>query len=208
MSKERNQVLPGAGVWDSFYDKHVQAVLETRRSVPALRARLPKEARLEFLAWPIIAFNTVDELVQELQTKIHRHAEFLDAYVADPQFVAPLLAELTNYHFLPDSAKSLTRKIEEESNKCGSGALEAWFKRAKNEGEQDRKLWLRDWKTIAEVIECKNSPSQLKTEFHREKRRRQSIRAKWSEHFQAWDELQDLRKGHRFLPLQEVSLRE
>ena len=208
MSKERNQILPGAGVWDSFYDKCVQTVLETRRSVPALRARLPKGTRLEFLAWPIIAFNTVDELVQERQTKIHRHAEFLDAYVADPQFVASLLAELTNYHFVPDSAKSLTRKIAEESNKCGSEALDAWFKPEKTEGKRYQKLWLRDWKTIAEVIGCKNSPSQLKTEFHREKRRRQSIRAKWSEHFQAWEELQELRKGHRLLPLQEISLRE
>src|SRR5258706_6275393 len=111
MSKTRNEILPGALVWDSFYDKQVQLVLEPRRRVPALLARISKEARLEFLAWPIIAYSAVDDLVQDYPSKVRRQVGFLDAYAEDPRFVVSLLQELTKYHLMPEGAKSLTRKI-------------------------------------------------------------------------------------------------
>src|SRR5262245_59636364 len=100
MSKTRNEILLGAPVWDSFYDKQVQLLLETRRRVPALGTRISKEARLEFLAWPIIAYCAVDGLVLDYPSRVRRQVGFLDAYAEDPRFVATLLQELTNYHLM------------------------------------------------------------------------------------------------------------
>ena len=203
----RNEILPGAAVWDSFYDKNVQLVLETRRHAPALDARIPQDARLEFLAWPIIAHCAVDGLVQDDPNKVRRQVAFLDAYAQDPAFVSSLLAELTDFHLIPDDKKSLTRKIEEVSNQCRSADIDAWF--ASNGVGSDECLGLHDWKTIAEIIGCKNSPAQLKTEFHREKRRRQGIRSRWEENFQAWEKLSAWENGnHTLLPLKHVSVRD
>lgn len=42
MAIPRNEILPGAVAWDSFYDKHVQAILEPQRRVPALETRIAK----------------------------------------------------------------------------------------------------------------------------------------------------------------------
>jgi hypothetical protein len=209
MSKTRNEILPGAFVSDSFYDKQVQLVLEPRRRVPASDAPISKEARLEFLAWPIIAYSAVDGLVLDYPGKVRRQVGFLDAYAENPRFVARLLQELTNYHFMPEGAKSLTRKIAEVSNQCRSEVTLMLFNLGCNGSGRDSSLGLHDWKTIAELIGCKNSPGQLKTEFHREKRRRQNIRSKWEENFQAWHDLEAMENGKRsLLPLREVSVRD
>jgi len=86
MSKTRNEILPGALVWDSFYDKQVQLVLGPRRRVPALHTRISKEARLEFLAWPIIAYSAVDDLVQDYPSKVRRQVGFLDGMLKTRDF--------------------------------------------------------------------------------------------------------------------------
>ena len=209
MSKTRSEILPGALVWDSFYDKQVQLVLEPRRRVPALDAPIPKEARLEFLAWPIIAYSAVDGLVLDYPSKVRRQVAFLDAYAEDPRFIAGLLQELTKYHLMPEWAKSLTRKTAEVSNRSSGEAIQVLFNADGSGSDQDGSLRLHDWKTIAEVIGCKNSAAQLKTEFHREKRRRQTIRSKWEENFQAWHELEAMENGKRsLLPLREVRMRD
>lgn len=165
-----------------------------------------QKSRLEFLAWPIIAHCGVDALVQDQPTKIRRQVKFLDAYAQEPRFVSKLLAALTNYHLLPEEAKSLKRKIAEVSNQCCAEDFDAWFNTG--EGGRGAGLDLYDWKSIAEIIGCKNSPAQLRTEFYREKRRRQSIRTKWNENFEAWEELEARRKGKSLLPLQTVSVRD
>jgi hypothetical protein len=209
MSKTRNEILPGAFVWDSFYDKRVQLVLEPQRRVPALHARISKAARLEFLAWPIIAYSAVDGLVLDYPSRVRRQVAFLEAYAEDPRFVASLLQELTKYHLMSEGAKSLTRKIAEASNRSSGEAIQVLFNADGNGSDQDGSLRLHDWKTIAELIGCKNSPGQLKTEFHREKRRRQDIRAKWEENFQAWHELEAMENGKRsLLPLREIRMRD
>jgi hypothetical protein len=200
MSNRRDQILPGAGVWDSFYDKKVQSALDAGRWSAAAQGNLSVEASMELLAWPIIAFTAADELAQDQATKITRQVKFLQAYAEEPSFVAKVLEKVTGYHCLKETEKLLPRQIVEISNRCSNPPSDIL------KGD-DAELY--NWKEIVELLGVKNSVSHLKTEFHREKKRRLQIGEEWSKNFQAWNDLTALRArtNASILPLMAISLR-
>ncbi len=154
------------------------AVMQQQETLPTIS----KAAKNEFGRLWKKHGGDIQKFSASIRTRFHALIQgastggFLDAYAQDPIFVSRLLAELTDYHVMPDDKKSLTRKIAEVSNQCSSDDIDVSFNSDRNGSEREESLGLYDWKTIAKIIGCKNSPAQLKTEFHREKRRRQSIR--------------------------------
>jgi len=204
MSKRRKEILPGADTWDCFYDKRVQKVLERRRTVVALQKNIGHEARLEFLAWPIVAFCAADGLARDLPAEVSRQIDFLFSYAADPTFVSELLVSVSIFHRTPESEKPLPRRVAEASNVSAASHVDFWS------DSPDNSLNLLDWKDVADQIGCKNSVSQLKTEFHREKKRRLSVEQKWSENIAAWGELEALRHQRKetLLPLHSITFRD
>ncbi len=201
MSKWRKEPLLGEGLWGCFYDKEIQRVLMQRFSVPALNDPTLESVKLEFLAWPILAFRILDDFAQERRTKVERHANgVVHAYAEDRQFVSGLLSAITRYHQTPEKGKRLTRRIAELSCVADTGShLLADERRL-----PDRLL---DWKTIAQMLDCKNSVDQLMIEHSREQKRRLALTKKWSAHFASYEELsaQRWKKKTAMLPLQNVS---
>jgi hypothetical protein len=198
VSKQRKGILPRLGIADAFFNKKVQKVLEIRFKTPKLADN--PSAQQEYLAWPIIAYHAVDEFVQERSTKIDRHRDFLIIYVEDRQFVADLLGELTNYHETPEKEKSLTRRISEGSSVSETFHPEDWIL----DGPiNDDDSIFASWKTVAEMLDCKNSPNQLATDFSREHKRRKKLMRKWNQHYRAFFEI--LNEGRPLVPLQYIS---
>ena len=204
MSKQRKEILPGAEIIDSFFDKDVQKVLMTRFTPWPSLDELP-DAKQEFLAWPLIAYHITDELAKDRDTKVSRHTDFLEAYAIDRFFISKLLSVITKYHHLPENEKSLRRRVSDLSS-AEKGAPnfrvidfnyipsfdEVFPQSAKNN------VPLEEWKTIAEALDCQNSLEQLATELWRERKHRKKIEKKWSRHHIAYFEIcHEAHKGKR-----------
>jgi len=209
MSNPRKVILPGAGVWESFFDKGVQRVLADRHNVPALEDSSSEDARTESLAWPLLAFEAVDDLTQDRATKVRRQVNFLVAYAEDRAFVADLLVAVTAYHQVPEDMKSLRRRIAELSNISSSTPYVFHFKPSESRETVTtvESPSLLDWKSIAERLDCNNSVEQLMVEFGREKKHRASILRKWSDHFASYWKLSGIpaKSGRRPPPLRHIS---
>ena len=195
MSKQRKELLPGAEIIDSFFDKDVQKVLMTRFTPWPSLDELP-DAQQEFLAWPLTAYHITDELAQDRDTKVSRHTDFLEAYAIDRFFISKLLSVITKYHHLPENEKSLRRRVSDLSSaKKGSPGFrivdlnyipsfdEVFPQSAKNN------VPLEEWKTIADALDCQNSLEQLVTELWRERKHRKKIEKKWNRHHKAYFEI-------------------
>ena len=115
MSKQRKELLPGAEIIDSFFDKDVQKVLMTRFTPWPSLDELP-DAQQEFLAWPLTAYHITDELARDRDTKVSRHTDFLEAYAIDRFFISKLLSVITKYHHLPENEKSLRSRVSDLSS--------------------------------------------------------------------------------------------
>lgn len=213
MSKRRNCVLPGSDCWDCFFDVAVQKVLNDRfaftlpppspvtgKATPF--SEWPKIAQTEFLAWPLIAYRTADGFATATTSNRRKMAEEVtDCYATDAVFFADLLAAVSRYYALPESEKSLARKVSE---------LSPWADLASPPldptADDPEPVQLMDWKTIAEQIGRKNSINQLMVEFSREKTRRIKIENKWGPHFRAYWFLVEVRRQIPPPPMDFISV--
>lgn len=222
----RKVELPQTEAWNcsAFHDVRVQTVLLRRFEIPE---SITEAARQELLAWPIIAFDIVDEVAQENRNQILRHTNLLTAYVTDRQFVADLLAAVTSFHETKECDKPLLRRIVEICNqRTSSPEIEPDESRLLTDEEaatpyvQDTRPLL-GWKSICDELarnntdesirgqlNCKGAAGNLNTEWSREKDRRLATLDKWQRHFNAWNVLLKQRRSARVpvLPLEEVIL--
>ncbi len=185
---KRTDSLPFTG-WDAFFDPEVQRVLDPRRELPS--GDLTEDARDELLAYPIHAFECVDEVVQEIPTSISRHGRFLELFAEDRQFMADLLAAVTRYHEIPQQERSLRRLVAEHSNtKDVDGCIVRTAHSPAGSG-----IWtLRSWKAVSDYItkalglfpKSATAERIRKKEYFDVKRDRQHTIERWQSNIAAW----------------------
>lgn len=168
---------------DSFFDRRVQTILQTRKQYPG---------------WPIRCWEAVEEVTnrhhtipgrissqsakpkdedEEQRVWRIRWSWFANRYSRDPDFVAPLFTAMTSFHAIPPKEWPLALKLA-----CLSGLVEY-------EGEADTKkpaLPLRNPRK-AEILKKwfgnEIEPGRISIELSRERKRRLRIHAKWQSHY-------------------------
>jgi hypothetical protein len=187
-----------------FFSNEIQTVLVKRKNISTLAALSPYEKQLH-LAWPIIAVSHVAGFTDNClrDSRAYEHPEIQYCYQIDPTFTAELLLAITLYeenhpeahtceahevkkvslieallHFEPPDE---LYQLIDDTNK--GGVSWAWDE-------------IPDWKSLAEWIKKQfpqyriyATPARLKTEFSREKKRREKILADWKNNIDAYWEL-------------------
>ena len=107
----RKELLPGVG-WDSFFDKEVQRVLKSR--LKPTKARSSPGTFERWLAWPLIAWKILDEIV-ERGGETEDDDEIASLYEIDETFVTKLHRAITCFHAEPEENWSIRRWVAEVS---------------------------------------------------------------------------------------------
>lgn len=211
--RPRNSIdLPG-NTWpdDAFFDEQVQKVLEKRRTPPEDLAGF---GRVEYKAWPLMAFFVTQELVGAIGDTSGKHGmEFPDYFVHDPEWMAELLFALTHYATLPREQWPMRRALQEVLGPIPESAI-----RALTNGEpltsDDQKavewkdaqlVFEREFPHLAENLAKKamkkGKPAELRleTRLANERRIRLKILDLWEPNFQVIDDVRlQQRWGRRF----------
>ena len=184
-----------------LFSKEIQAVLLKRKDLFSHAELSPYEKQLH-LAWPIIALGDVGEFADNCfhgRYGIYDHPHIHYCFQIDPIFTAELLLALALFE--QDTPDPSTVADHEKKKVTLIEAL-LWCEAPEKldqcvvveKGESDW-IWdkISDWKTLGTIIESSfpqhkgwATAARLKTEFSREKKRREIILADWESNLDSY----------------------
>ena len=175
---------------DSFFNHAVQKVLRQKHALPVCKGT----SRREGLAYPIEAFNAIEELASDQGTHSQKHIDFLWFYGLDPLFCSQLLLAVTEYHQFPDQrtdGEMLARVAEFERSTFDLTPLRR-SGIAQPSPDQVQTLCRRKPTPWKEIDASPTEGTLRKSKYPHEVKRRWMILKDWQPHIKAWAKIQAL----------------
>lgn len=201
MDKRKSTLARTVYFHRGFFSKEIQTVLLKRKSLSSYAELSPYEKQLH-QAWPIIALGDVGEFTDNCfrgRYGIYDHPHIQYCFQIDPVFTAELLLALTLFE---QNTPDPSTVADHETKKVTLIEALLWCETPEKldqsiDFEEGKTCWvwetINDWKTLGTIIE-RDFPhhkgwataARLKTEYSREKKRRERILADWESNLDSY----------------------
>lgn len=190
---------------DSFFNRAVQKVLRQKHEPPVCKGTSRRDA----LAYPIEAFNAIEELASDQGAHSQKHIDFLWYYGLDPLFCSELLLAVTKFHQFQSNrtdGEFLAEDVESQRSAFDTTPLRRMLANGLVSMSHEQRMALcrrapTAWKDIAAYLEERIKPLKghaptattlIRSTYPHEVKRRWMILKDWQPHIKAWAKIQAL----------------